>query len=1116
MGKASLEPWLADFLWGEIAAVISWKKHLSTSGVKPDPDGRFSDDGSSFRCHNHSDPGHVVQLITVLSLKDGATVLLSDGEISIKARLSESVVALLEEETEQKFGHDTVHDVFQLKDFTVVSTTYGPEDGLVQLSVDNIEYEHHLRKTKGNPMPVQEAELILQLIHDIEQLRCPQPAAEDHDEATQDLEDQSGQVSHPNQIAPVQAVPTIAVPRSSMAAPASTSKAQSQISPRAPMQSQSAGLAPCRASHLKPDGRTKPLGRSLVRDGFEVATGVNLQRPVQAASGSLSSKQSKPSVRSSEGSPVEANEARRTGLLSLFKQGRKSPPRSPAAQPEARRASPDIIVETPTRTRPTGTERALSKVAHSSTGLSTHQHTRLERHPSPPSAQPPPSPNKDSRHSTGGSRLAHGRCKIPKDQMKILEKPSSWLPSLPGHQFPRPNVPIALLQKWNQANRAPAKVIAKDAALVREGNISSSSDDAVGSSSDDSDEELPASQWPPTPTQRRTSLPPDSSLESRPLSSGELEIAAPRALPHRKSSHKPSQHSGHTMHPSVSPHALPPTPTVGAASALTTTAIPASQLSVPQKSALKRPREESMPLSSAVSASHSKRERSYRVREPVFGVTQSFPKSGLPGSSPPAGPNHSQASDRSVAGSSSLLQNPRHIQPTSSVNGTARVQTTQLPRSTPPVSAPKGSRAIAEHSLSSPYRNPSMVGRQSSTLHDTYRPSPSRPRQPVKSDDGRSPQSAPNSSQPRLYSPYWPSPSNGQSAAMNAHDALSSPSERPNNRNDQSDDPPDPAEVNRAVRREHMQHGRRRDWIQERYLRDDEAGLQRFEHILTAYRAECDDNKEDGTLSPDFAKAVQAAYSDFPDQRLASMRFTSRSDYHGSAGETLQKLEQQQQAQQMPARPNQPPPSQRSVEMAKPNKKNMRRCDWLQKQYTPTSTGELALKDVYEEFRAQHSNDHIHVKDFTKVLGLAFSKYSQPQNTRFTHRIAKHDSETRPNQERRPQSLPTTRSNEVSDQDRRRAEWLRERYVPDDTGMMCMADMMATYQLQDLHDRSDDADWGPAIQTAFPGCERPQHQMRFTRRVPQRASAPQMHNARMEDASEEMHASTCTMDEING
>lgn len=64
MGKASLDPWLADFLWEEIANVIAWTRHLKANKVKPDPDGRFNDDGSNFRSRN-SDKEDAVQLILV-------------------------------------------------------------------------------------------------------------------------------------------------------------------------------------------------------------------------------------------------------------------------------------------------------------------------------------------------------------------------------------------------------------------------------------------------------------------------------------------------------------------------------------------------------------------------------------------------------------------------------------------------------------------------------------------------------------------------------------------------------------------------------------------------------------------------------------------------------------------------------------------------------------------------------------------------------------------------------------------------------------------------------------------------------------------------------------------
>lgn len=64
MGKKSLNPWVADCVWHELAAVTTWKQETIT-GIKPDPESRFEDDGSNFRSRVSGQEQCLVQLIEV-------------------------------------------------------------------------------------------------------------------------------------------------------------------------------------------------------------------------------------------------------------------------------------------------------------------------------------------------------------------------------------------------------------------------------------------------------------------------------------------------------------------------------------------------------------------------------------------------------------------------------------------------------------------------------------------------------------------------------------------------------------------------------------------------------------------------------------------------------------------------------------------------------------------------------------------------------------------------------------------------------------------------------------------------------------------------------------------
>lgn len=57
---------------------------------------------------------------------------------------------------------------------------------------------------------------------------------------------------------------------------------------------------------------------------------------------------------------------------------------------------------------------------------------------------------------------------IPPAQQRLLDSPTSWLPALPGRQFPHPNIPMELLSKWNeQAETRPESVVLSQSAPSR-------------------------------------------------------------------------------------------------------------------------------------------------------------------------------------------------------------------------------------------------------------------------------------------------------------------------------------------------------------------------------------------------------------------------------------------------------------------------------------------------------------------------------------------------------------------------------------------------------------------------------------------------------------------------
>jgi hypothetical protein len=360
-------------------------------------------------------------------------VVLSDGQTHVKGRLSASVVETFEAALGEgeRLDLEVTGDVVRLKSFTIVTTAFGSEEDYIQFTVEEIDYCHHLRKTFGDPVSIEKDSRIRPLIGRVIKSRIPDDAVADMDAEQDSVHSQVEEVEHA-------AYPSIDVPRSSPSVePAS----------RLPV----VAGAPTRTV-------TRPHKRSaadagLEEDGFEIQSGVNLDRPVHAAQ--------KPGA------------GLRTNLLGLLTN---------------RQAEPDTIAETPFRALPQhrphqelqeSDGNAISRDVSQRNKGATPDHTQDADIRSSPPVHTPTIPKQSYTSLLSGDEstnslnarliskrvsIPYGRRKIPANQKKLLALPASWIPSLPGQTFPKPNVPIELLKTWNAL---PAKVTTPTTILLR-------------------------------------------------------------------------------------------------------------------------------------------------------------------------------------------------------------------------------------------------------------------------------------------------------------------------------------------------------------------------------------------------------------------------------------------------------------------------------------------------------------------------------------------------------------------------------------------------------------------------------------------------------------------------
>lgn len=568
----SLQPWLGDLVEGELNAVIEWHKATQNAPkIKRDPDSRFHDDGSNFRSAVQSPPltpDSKVQILEVICLSPSPILLLSDGSVSVKAKLSDTAVSVIEDELEEPLSTDMKGDVISINSINVVSTPYGPADGCLQLEVENLQYLYHLRKTVGTPDAIGQRRNVSALLEVIRAIRAQQYTDGSPTDAPSQLpHSRQNSLVPQSQAAAGSAHYDTGAPEAqldeggSQPGSLSNSSTKTQTSPGIHSLQTQQGFA----TQAKAPLNKARKGPSLGKEGYEMASGVNLAKPMGPALGIDKNAATSPprSLR------AEASTTDTAQLLNLFGGGGKAPSRPTNAE-EVIGIHVEKSADGDKATAATPRAERLGTTDHEAL-LDSQRFVKRRRL----SAQ-------DSK-----PRIEYARRRIPAQQQSLLERKESWFPSMPGHVFPVPNVPIELLKAWDLAARdnpaqsaheashkgdlesvgsaAPA-IERNDHDGARPSHDRDDEDLDIRSSSSSSDEELSESQWPisqPTPTKdfssplKRSTLPPDSTEES---AGGSYKPSRSPEKPANVQSRSPAWSSRHMPEATImceSPHRSP-------------------------------------------------------------------------------------------------------------------------------------------------------------------------------------------------------------------------------------------------------------------------------------------------------------------------------------------------------------------------------------------------------------------------------------------------------------------------------------------------------------------------------------------------------------------------------
>ncbi|KAK6431318.1 hypothetical protein LTR95_012521 [Oleoguttula sp. CCFEE 5521] len=170
-------PWLGELIEAELDEVVVWK-----TKVKHEPGtprialiGRLSDDGSNFRSlvdRSDLESQSELQIIRAYISKVGQC-LVSDGQVQLRATLTPEAWSAYEAGLEP--GQEPSQgDLICCKQFSVISTPFGPSDERVQVRIEQLEYVGKYRKTLGDPKPINQRPRVQQLLEEITRIRAEQ------------------------------------------------------------------------------------------------------------------------------------------------------------------------------------------------------------------------------------------------------------------------------------------------------------------------------------------------------------------------------------------------------------------------------------------------------------------------------------------------------------------------------------------------------------------------------------------------------------------------------------------------------------------------------------------------------------------------------------------------------------------------------------------------------------------------------------------------------------------------------------------------------------------------------------------------------------------------------
>ena len=492
-----LEDWLAPTIQRELKEALKWKRESLNEENDRDTAEKYNDDGSNLRVHIREPVVVQICQVTVsyhfledaakssqfLNFVEPIKATLSDKRTRLNATISQSASNEYLKKHQKSFTKDTTGGLIQLLDFEIVATHLGTRADRLTLFVDGFKsLGCNGCGVSSLPRPIESPDKgCLNLLEELEEIRAQEKVNSNRDSSIRESSAEASSIQS-------QTALSISNDRSP--------DSQSFLVTQVPV---------ARNIHPKFEQHSVAFDSDHSKTTNTTKSYVARVEIKQSGNASKGARRGLADTATSEVHNIKVSDDK-------LRESNKQFPRAPE------KGTTTAAINSPMKA--VYVDNTTPGAAHGKNDIRAIHgiHDIVDSHTAPKSigtsgptllvSNPPGRPTKKRKLN---ARISSREVRVPRDQEALLSRKDSWIPAEPGQNEPRANVPIGLLEVFNedadrrqeratiaQGDSEDRETLPRDEGLL-EAQVSES----------ESESDVASGEWPPSPD--RNQLPPDSS-----------------------------------------------------------------------------------------------------------------------------------------------------------------------------------------------------------------------------------------------------------------------------------------------------------------------------------------------------------------------------------------------------------------------------------------------------------------------------------------------------------------------------------------------------------------------------------------------------------------------------